>query len=526
MEKLMAALVALLNAPVRVKPTCSISKSRYVAGIQCPKRLYLQVHSPELAILDDQAKAVMAQGTTVGVLARRAFPGGVLVTADREHLAEAIRHTRELISNREVPAIYEATFEHHGVLVRIDVLQRCGEAFRLIEVKSSTETKPHYSHDVGVQKYVAEGNDLRIASACVMHLNRNYVFDGSQAEDGSPRYDLPQLFVIEEIEPTTAAFISRQLSHAFTILENPDPPEIEPGEQCKAPYRCEFYDICNREWPPDDIRSLPITKWKIDGLRQCGFCHTNHLPDPFALRALYHLTEKECMMAITAKEQRMRISSGLAAELATLRFPVCYLDFETLWPALPWFPGMRPYDHIVYQWSALLQQHAYAPPIRWEFLWEKHDDPRVPFVKSLLEVVAAARTIVVYNASFESSRIQELAKCFPQYESALLDARDKLWDLLPVIRRNLYHPAFCGSYSLKRVLPALLPGDGYEHLEIADGSHAGLAWLRRLSTHDSSETARLRNALLEYCAQDTAALARIVTLLFGLAESLDSSSCR
>ena len=515
----MAALVALLNAPVHVEPTCAISKSRYVAGIQCLKRLYLQVHSPEFAVLGDQARAVMAQGTEVGVLARGAFPGGVLVASDREHLAEAIRHTRELLSNREVPAIYEATFEYHGVLVRVDILERCGEAFRLIEVKSTTEIRPQYSHDVGIQRYVAEGNGIRIASACVMHLNRKYVFDGRKSKDGNPLYDLSQLFAIEEIETTPAAFISRQLSHVFAMLAKTDPPEIAPGEQCMAPYQCEFYRTCNPEWPQGDVRSLPITKWKIDALRQRGFYSTGELPDPFSLRELYHLTEKECMMAVTAKEKRMRISPGLAVELATIRFPVCYLDFESLWPALPWFPGMRPYDHIVYQWSAVLQQYPCAPLIRSEFLWERNDDPRVPFVESLLEVLVPAGTIIVYNQSFEASRLEELAKWLPQYESALRDARRKLWDLLPVIRRNLYDPSFGGSYSLKRVLPALLPGSGYEGLEVPDGSHAGLAWVRLLSTSDSMERLRLRNALLEYCGQDAAALGRIVTLLIALAKS-------
>jgi hypothetical protein len=512
-EKLLAALAAMLNAPVRVQPTCSISKSRYVAGVQCTKRAYLQVHSPELGTISESAQAVMSQGTEVGVLARTTFPGGVLVASDREHLAEAIRYTRELVANPNIPAVFEATFEHDGVLVRVDVLERCGTAFRLVEVKSSTKTKPHHAHDVGIQKYVVEGNGLRIVDACVMHLNRNYVYDGSQDEDGRPSYDPSMLFVTEKVGATTAAHISRQLNHEFTILANPDPPEIEPGEQCKTPYECEFYRICNREWPQDDVRSLPIAKWKIDGLRQRGFYLTNQLPDQFALRALYHLTEKECTMAVTAKEHKMRINAGLGAELATLRFPLCYLDFETLWPALPWFPGMRPYDHIVYQWSALLQQHPYAPLIPQEFLWEGLDDPRVPFVQSLLEAVAGARTIIVYNESFESSRIEELAKGFPQYESGLLDARNKLWDLLPVIRRNLYHPAFCGSYSLKRVLPALVPQLSYDELEVQDGSEAGLAWVRLLSARDKAERARLKQALLRYCAQDTVSLAYILRAL-------------
>jgi len=515
-ENLLAALAAMLNAPVRVQPTCSISKSRYVAGIQCPKRLYLQVHSPEFAIVDDQARAVMAQGTEVGILARKAFSGGVFVASDREHLGEAIRYTRELVGNPNVPAIFEATFQHDGVLVRVDVLERCGTAFRLIEVKSSTEIKPHYMHDIGIQKYVMEGNGLRIASACVMHLNRDYVYDGSHG-DGNRHYDLSRLFVIEETGATNAAFISRQLNHSLKILGSPNPPEIEPGEQCKIPHRCEFYRICNAEWPANDVRSLPIMKWKVDGLRQRGFCSTGQLPDSFWLRALYHLTPKECTMASAAKERTMHINRQISAELATLRYPVCYLDFETLWPALPWFAGMRPYDHIPYQWSLHRREHSHAPLVHSEFLWEKQDDPRAAFVSALSAAIAGTNTIVVYNKSFESSRLEELGRAVPGYRDLLSEARKKLWDLLPVLRRNVYHPDFCGSYSLKTVLPALMPGRQYEYLPVSDGLQAGHAWLRLLSEKNTGQRARLRKALSAYCAQDTIALDCILQILTQLA---------
>jgi hypothetical protein len=203
LEELAAALVAMLNAPVRVEPTCKISKSRYVAGVQCLKRLHLQVHQPELAVIGDNARAIMDQGTDVGMLARNAFPGGVLVEADRKHLADALRQTRELLANPEVPAIFEATFEHDGVLVRVDVLERRGAAFRVFEVKSSTDAKPHYAHDLGIQKYVLEGSGLSIEGAYVMHLSRDYVYDGAVDSDGSRRYDLSRLFAVSELEPVT-----------------------------------------------------------------------------------------------------------------------------------------------------------------------------------------------------------------------------------------------------------------------------------------------------------------------------------
>jgi len=55
----------------------NLSKSKFVAGVQCLKRLYLQVHAPELAGEPDEATlAVMDQGQEVGLLAGEMFPGG------------------------------------------------------------------------------------------------------------------------------------------------------------------------------------------------------------------------------------------------------------------------------------------------------------------------------------------------------------------------------------------------------------------------------------------------------------------
>src|SRR6201987_5573304 len=133
-----------------------ISKSKFVAGMQCLKRLYWEVHEPELgAAPDPSALARLEQGHEVGRLARQLFPGGVEIQATRENLGEAIRATRELVANREVPAIFEATFEHGDVLVRVDILQRRDKnRWRLLEVKAKADLTEYHLYDVGIQRYV------------------------------------------------------------------------------------------------------------------------------------------------------------------------------------------------------------------------------------------------------------------------------------------------------------------------------------------------------------------------------------
>src|ERR1039458_9270553 len=156
-----------------------ISKSKFVAGCQCLKRLYWQVHEPELAAEPDAAtEAIMAQGHEVGLLARQLFPGGIEVGSDGG-LDQAIRTTRELVANPEVPAVFEGTFEHGSVLMRVDILHRRRDnRWRLIEVKSATSLKEENLDDVGIQKHVVSRSGLDLASVCLAHVNRSYVFSG------------------------------------------------------------------------------------------------------------------------------------------------------------------------------------------------------------------------------------------------------------------------------------------------------------------------------------------------------------
>jgi predicted RecB family nuclease len=465
------------------------------------------VRQPELATgLTEVIEAVMKQGQQVGLEAQKAFPGGVLVVADHEHLGDAIRITRELVGNAEVPAIFEATFEYGGVLVRTDVLERRGRAgYRLIEVKSSTSAKPHYAYDIGIQKHVLSGAGINLEGTRLMHLNRDYVFDGL-------KYDVSRLFVIAEIsreQSISDAEISSRVDNQFRILGQPAPPDVKPGRQCNEPVLCEFYDHCNPDLPSDHVSLLPRMRTeKVDDLLASGIMSVHQIPDDFPL------SKTQRRAAETVKSGKTWISSELAGELSTLRYPICFMDFETIFPALPRFAGMRPYDHVPFQWSVHRQEKPGGPLKHFEFLAENDSDPRLPFVGSLCKAVTGAGKIMVYHQGFEKSRLDDLARWLPAYKANVEAMKAKLWDLLEVVRQNVYHPAFAGSFSLKSVLPAFVPKITYENLEVAEGTAAGLAWARYIDpVTPLVEKSRLRKALLEYCLQDTLALVKLSEVL-------------
>lgn len=484
-----------------------ISKSKFVAGVQCLKRLYFEVHRPELATGSTEAtEAVMEQGQQVGLVAQKAFPGGVVVTADHEHLDDAIRVTRELVGNAEAPAIFEAMFESGGVLVRTDVLERRSRAsYRLIEVKSSTGPKPHYAYDIGIQKHVLSGAGIKLEGTRLMHLNRDYVFDGREL-------DVSRLFVVAKVPKEQAigdSEISSRLDNQLRVLKQPAPPDVKPGRQCVEPVLCEFYDHCNPDLPSDHVSFLPrIRTERVDDLLASGILSVHQIPEDFPLS----MTQRRVVDAM--KTGKMWISSGLAGELSTLRYPICFMDFEAIFPALPRFAGMRPYDHVPFQWSVHRQERPGATIEHCDFLAEAVSDPRVPFLESLCQAIQAAGSIVVYNQGFEASRLDDLARWVPERRLEIAKIKARLWDLLPVIRRNVYHPAFGGSFSLKRVAAAILPDMNYDSLDVANGIQAGIAWERFVDpTTSAEEKVQLKRALLEYCGQDTLSLARILDAL-------------
>jgi predicted RecB family nuclease len=483
-----------------------ISKSKFVAGCQCLKRLYLQVHEPELAAEPDAAAgAIIEQGREVGILARQLFPGGVVVPSDQS-LGEAIRATRELIANPDVSAIFEGTFEHGGVLVRVDILHRRRDGrWRLIEVKSTTDVKDHHVGDVAIQHRVVTRSGVDLAASCLARVNREYIYDGG-AIDAHRFFKIRNL--TQQVERLQAE-LTVQLRSEFRVLAMPAAPNVPAGRQCSNPFTCEFFDHCNPPIPDDHILRLPrIHASTVAKLVALGVQSIYDIPED------YPLTGRLRRACASVQMGKPWYSPELKDELGKLKYPIYFADFETVTPALPRFVGMRPYDQIPFQWSVHVQRQPGAAPEHFEFLATDRSDPRRAFISALCNTLGDRGSIVVYHQQFESQRLADLASWLPEFSERIEKIQRRLWDLLPIIRNHVYHPAFGGSYSLKSVLPALVPEMTYEGMEVADGQAAGLVW-ESIVAGECSEVERQQNrkALLEYCCQDTLGMVKLVELL-------------
>jgi predicted RecB family nuclease len=482
-----------------------ISKSKFCAVVQCLKRLYLLVHSLELAAQPGAAdQAIMEQGREVGLLARQLFPGGVEV-GSQGGLDQAIRATRELVANREVPAIFEGVFEHDSVLVRVDVLHRQRDGrWRLVEVKSSTAVKEQHLDDVAIQYRVLFRCGLDVGSACLAHVNRSFVFRGGSVDPWRFFRIRNVTRQVEKLQPK----LTFQLRAAFTLLSMPTAPDIKPGSHCTAPVTCEFFERCNTLRPDDHIGYLPrIHASAMEELEEMGIESIHDVPDDFTLTEI----QRRACTSVQTGQPWFNLELGKAVE--SLRYPLYFADFESVNPAVPRFRGMRPYDQLPFQWSLHVQREPGAEPEHCEFLATDASDPRREFIESLCNALGESGNIVVYSA-FESQRLSELGAYLPEFAERIKPIQARLWDLLPVVRNNVYHPAFAGSYSLKYVLPALVPSLTYAGMEIANGQDAGLAWEALVHGGlDCNERDRIRKALLDYCGQDTLAMVKLLDKL-------------
>jgi predicted RecB family nuclease len=482
-----------------------ITKSKFVAGIQCLKRLYFIVHEPELAVRPDESDpSIIEQGRQVGLLARQMFPGGVAVESrDPE---QAIRTTLELVANREVPAIFEGAFEHRDVFLRVDVLhRRPDQRWRLIEVKSTTDVKDHHLSDVAIQHRVVTRSGVDLEASCLAHVSRDYLYEGGPI-DARGFFRIRNLTrQVERLQPE----LTVQLRSEFRVLAMPEAPDIPAGRQCSEPFTCEFFDHCNPPIPDDHILRLPkIHASTVAMLVSLGVQSIRDIPEN------YPLTERLRRACASVQTGKPWYGPELRDELGRLKYPLYFADFETVNPALPRFAGMRPYDQIPFQWSVHVQRQPGAAPEHFEFLATDESDPRTAFISALCDVLGDRGSIVVYHQQFESQRLSDLASWLPEFSGRITKIQQRLWDLLPIVRDHVYHPAFGGSYSLKSVLPALVPEMPYAGLEVADGQAAGLAWESLIGGECSgAERQRKQKALLDYCGQDTLGMVRLLERL-------------
>ncbi|MBN1192185.1 MAG: DUF2779 domain-containing protein [Coriobacteriia bacterium] len=480
-----------------------ISKSRFQKGLQCEKALWLGFNRRELATPPDEAQQrIFDQGTEVGQLARQLFPGGVEVAEDFMHPRDALATTARLIAEG-ARVLYEPAFEHDGAFARVDILvANEDDRWDLYEVKSSGSLKDVHITDAAVQAYAVEGSGLKLRRIAIVRLNTSYVYAGGE-------YDLQGLFAIDDITEMARGYmptVPTTLTRFREVLEGPEP-EIRVGAQCSTPYPCDFAEYCHAFMPGEfPVTALPrLSEPRLHALLDEGITSIRDVPEDFP-----GLTsaQRESIAVVRAGEPYVDVE-GLSAALAGLEFPVCHLDFETVNPALPVWPGTRPYEVIPFQYSVHIQ-HSNGNVEHREYIDVGTVDPRRALAEHLLDDLGETGSVVHYT-NFERTRLTALAEVLPDLAPAIKRAQKRLFDLEAVIRKNTCHPLSIGRSSIKSVLPAWCADLSYAGMSIADGQTASARYLEAVKGTVSQEEAEAIFAdLLEYCGLDTLAMVRLL----------------
>lgn len=492
----------------------NLSKSKLIAFRQCPKRLWLEVHRPELREDSAATKASFIVGNTVGDIANQVYDPsgkGVLLNAQRDGFGEVFKRSSELLNSSQ--PIFEAGFAIEGALAFADVMlpiKRGGKrVWRMVEVKSSTSVKDYHRDDTAIQSFIARNAGVPLASIALAHIDSDWMYPGDGDYSG----------LLKECDLTEEAFgredeVSEWIATAHKTVAKKAEPKIGTGDQCSTPFDCGFLAYCQSQEP----QAVYPVRW-LPSIR------ANALKEHIAANPALDLrdTPDDLLNELQKRVKSHTLSGEIyfdaesAAEaLKGYKLPAYFLDFETIQFAVPIWKGTRPYQQIPFQFSL----HRLGRTGKLDakaFLDLSGNDPSRYFAEGLIEVCGNTGSIYVYNAGFEGARISELATRFRKLSPALLAIKERLVDLHPITKANYYHPSQQGSWSIKAVLPAVAPDLSYDALAgVQNGGMAMEAYLEAIHPDTTAERKEeIEQQLLAYCGLDTFAMVRLWQFLAG-----------
>ena len=490
----------------------TFSKSKLLALRQCPKRMWLEIHRPDLREDSASTQASFQIGHQVGDIARRIYDPqglGALIDVRSEGFARAFERSAELLHATQ--PVFEAGLEAGGAMAFADVMlpgQQDGQqVWRMVEVKSSTSVKNYQRDDVAVQAFVARSAGVALQSIALAHIDSSWTYPGNGDYSG----------LLKENDLTSEAFARTEevkdwIALAQSVDASPTEPVMNIGAHCDTPYACGFYDYCSRDQPKPEypVYWLPYFGAKTQTLAEQGVTELRNGPDsllnPRQQRVKTH----------TLADTVFFDAAGAAADLAGQSLPAYFLDFETIQFAVPIWKGTRPYQQNTFQFS-LHTLSASGQLEHTEFLDISGNDPSGPFTHALIAACGERGPVFVYNAGFETARMSELATRYPQFSAALLAINARVIDLLPIARERYYHPSQQGSWSIKKVLPAVVPELRYDLLDgVQDGGMAMEAFMEAIHSDTNAERKnQIQQQLLAYCKLDTYAMVRLWQVFAG-----------
>lgn len=489
------------------------SKSSYICGDDCLKATYLRIFNRDLAKESDN-QLILDNGIQVGELARELFTNYVTIPFSENKQQMVLATVKALESGYNV--ICEASFMEKGMFASVDifVVKEDGNV-DFYEVKSSTKVKPIFLKDVAFQNYLLECSGYTVNSANLIIVNDEYVRDDE--------FDINQYFKVLDVTEDISSLYDEVVSNVEIIsnfMKSGIVPSTEIATHCFSPYTCPFQDYCMKDLPKNNIFKLKggmhtSTKLKHFNNGIIDFEECLNIPK---LNAKYK-EQIEC--TLSGKDSDPHIEE-IADFIKDVKYPIFFLDFETIMDPIPRYKGMHAYQYQIIQYSLHILEKPGSYLIHKEYLATPGIDSRLDVAKRLIDDIPSNGTGIAYNMIFEKSRIKELAEdpICEEYKDLLMEieASITLDFMIPFKNRWIYKEAMHGSYSLKTVLPALFPGNpklDYNNLEVQNGNMAAEVFLN-LKNMTSKEQYFTRLNMLRYCRLDTYSLVAIFQYFINL----------
>lgn len=478
-----------------------ISKSCFVSGIQCPKKLYFDIYRKDLKPeISEQQELLFSTGHEIGELAQSAFPNGKDASPENYYdFSKSIQDTKDWIDSG-VKTIYEAAFSTNGVLAALDILHHTENERWAIEVKSSSEVKKYHLTDASLQYWVMNKSGFKPDKFFLMHINTTYIKDVAINPN--------ELFTLADITNQVIenqVWVEENLENLKNILSVQKEPVVEIGKHCSSPFNCDYKHHCWKHIPEQSVFSLYSPRgldWK---LYEQGIFKIIDIPESVSLNHRQNLQVNGQKMANSHID-----NESISEFLNNWEFPLYFFDFETIFPALPVLDGTRPFQQVPFQYSLHILEEFGAEYSHKEFLAEPKDfrgftiDPRKKLIEQMKFDFGSSGSIVAYNATFEIARLKELALAFPEDQIFIEDIIGRFVDLLIPFRNGWhYHPEMGGSASIKSVLPAIAPEFSYKDLEISNGGDASNTFLSMINKTFIGDEVKVRESLKKYCERDT-----------------------
>lgn len=493
-----------------------ITKSDYLKYRECPS--YFWFSKKKSSVLSNQElsefqRELILNGAEVEGWARKMFPKGVLVESFHD---DAVAETKKLINEGE-KYLFQATFEKDGIYAMVDILVWDEEKQYWIinEVKASSskqEKKEQFIYDASFQYLLLNQVGLKVGRVNLIELNKEFRKKGDIiARDLLETTDITDKAIELEAEITEQILDMKRLLGEDTEPHTCDCIYKSRSNHCPA---FAYLHPGVPDYSVHDIVRIGNSPKRLEGLIEEGYLKIQDVPEDYKLTDLQrnHVNVEQDQIPIINKFE-------IKKQIDELEYPLYFLDYETLPSAVPIYDGCRPYQQVPFQYSLHVQECMGADLEHYEFLHTcEESHPMQKLAKSLMSHIGDSGNIIVWNKKFEAKCHEDMAELMPEFAEIFLGYNERFFDLMEIFAKQLYlHPDFRGGYSIKVVLPVLVPGLSYNGLNVSDGAMAMNAWKKMMfNCDDEAEKKQIDKDLLEYCELDTLAMYEILEVLRGL----------